>query len=395
MIETIYADIGYASLTKDGQMICGDHVEKVQCEDGSIVAVLADGLGSGVKACILSTLTATIISRMIAENLPIANCVNAVAEALPVCSVRHLAYSTFTVLHISTSGMLSIFQYDNPSTILLRDGAEVEIPFSSTVINDKTIESAKIQLQKDDVVIAISDGVENAGVAFGGASYENKWGRAAIVDYMEPFSVVGFSAKTINTILLDECFKRYVAEPGDDTTALTLCIKEREQVNVLVGPPANVADTHKMMSLFFSKKGRHVVCGGTTAKIAADYLGTKIVDDPYIQNDPDIPAMGKIEGVDLTTEGVLTLSRVLEYAEDYLQDNRTYVQWCYSRDSASLMARMLFEEATDINIFVGSAVNPAHQGAEKSISFATKMKIINDLKDRLEDMGKQVRSTYF
>ena len=135
--------------------------------------------------------------------------------------------------------------------------------------------------------------------------------------------------------------------------------------------------------------------GGTTAKIAADYLGKKIVDDPYIQNDPDIPAMGKIEGVDLTTEGVLTLSRVLEYAEDYLQDNRTYVQWCYSRDSASLMARMLFEEATDINIFVGSAVNPAHQGAEKSISFATKMKIINDLKDRLEDMGKQVRSTYF
>ena len=186
-----------------------------------------------------------------------------------------------------------------------------------------------------------------------------------------------------------------MAAPGDDTTARTLCIKEREQVNVLVGPPANVADTHKMMSLFFSKKGRHVVCGGTTAKIAADYLGKKIVDDPYIQNDPDIPAMGKIEGVDLTTEGVLTLSRVLEYAEDYLQDNRTYVQWCYSRDSASLMARMLFEEATDINIFVGSAVNPAHQGAEKSISFATKMKIINDLKDRLEDMGKQVRSTYF
>ena len=117
------------------------------------------------------------------------------------------------------------------------------------------------------------------------------------------------------------------------------------------------------MSLFFSKKGRHVVCGGTTAKIAADYLGKKIVDDPYIQNDPDIPAMGKIEGVDLTTEGVLTLSRVLEYAEDYLQDNRTYVQWCYSRDSASLMARMLFEEGDRYQYFRGECGQPGSPGS--------------------------------
>ena len=74
------------------------------------------------------------------------------------------------------------------------------------------------------------------------------------MEYMEPISVVGFSAKTMNTILLDECFKRYVAEPGDDTTALTICMKTREQVNVLVGPPANIADNKKMMALFFSKR---------------------------------------------------------------------------------------------------------------------------------------------
>lgn len=395
MTEMFYADIGYGSLTKEGEMICGDHVEQVQCEDGSTVAVLADGLGSGVKACILSTLTSTMLSRMIAEELPVEACVNAVAEALPVCSVRELAYSTFTVLHISTSGLLSVFQYDNPPAILLRDGEEVEIPFSSRTIGEKVIESARLQLRRGDVIIAISDGVENAGVAHGGVSYEGKWGRADIVEYMEPISVVGFSAKTMNTILLDECFKRYVAEPGDDTTALTICMKTREQVNVLVGPPANIADNKKMMALFFSKKGKHIVCGGTTAKIAADYLGEKIVDDPYIQSDPDVPAMGKIEGVDLTTEGVLTIGKVLQYAEDYLEDNGTYVQWCYSRDSASLMARTLFEEATDIDFFIGSAVNPAHQGMEKAITFSTKMKLINDLKTCLQKMGKRVRSTYF
>ena len=178
MTEMFYADIGYGSLTKEGEMICGDHVEQVQCEDGSTVAVLADGLGSGVKACILSTLTSTMLSRMIAEELPVEACVNAVAEALPVCSVRELAYSTFTVLHISTSGLLSVFQYDNPPAILLRDGEEVEIPFSSRTIGEKVIESARLQLRRGDVIIAISDGVENAGVAHGGVSYEGKWGRA-------------------------------------------------------------------------------------------------------------------------------------------------------------------------------------------------------------------------
>lgn len=105
--------------------------------------------------------------------------------------------------------------------------------------------------------------------------------------------------------------------------------------------------------------------------------------------------MGKIKGVDLTTEGVLTIGKVLQYAEDYLEDNGTYVQWCYSRDSASLMARILFEEATDIDFFIGSAVNPAHQGMEETITFSTKMKIINDLKKCLKKMGKRVRSTYF
>lgn len=395
MIDTFYADIGYASLTKEGQMICGDHVERVECEDGSIVVVLADGLGSGVKACILSTLTATIISRMIAENLPIENCVHAITDALPICSVRKVAYSTFTVMHISPSGYLNIFQYDNPSAILLREGQEVEIPFVATKINDKVVESARMQLEQGDVLVAFSDGVDNAGVAHGGKSYEDKWGRENIVDFMEPISVVGFSAKTMNTILLDECFKRYVAQPGDDTTALTVYMKSREQVNVLVGPPANESDCEKMMSLFFSKRGKHIVCGGTTAKIAAEYLGKDIVPDPYITEDPDVPVMGKIEGVDLTTEGILTINKVLQYAEDYLADNNSYVQWCYSRDSASLLSRILFEEATDINLFVGTAVNPAHQGKEKAISFATKMKLINELKDCLEKMGKQIRITYF
>ena len=147
MIERLYADIGYQSLTKNGQIVCGDHIEKIQRPDGSVVLVLADGLGSGVKACILSTLTSTIISRMVAADLAIPTCVRAIAEALPVCSVRGLAYSTFTIISISPTGKALIVQYDNPSIALIRDGEEVPISFTRRTVDEKEIESAAVQLR--------------------------------------------------------------------------------------------------------------------------------------------------------------------------------------------------------------------------------------------------------
>lgn len=393
MIESLYVDLGYQSLTKNGEFVCGDHVETIRRPDGSVVIVLADGLGSGVKACILSTLTATITSRLVAANLNIPYCVRAIAEALPVCSVRNLAYSTFTIIHISPTGKALIVQYDNPCIALVRNGEEVPLSFTRMAVDDKIIESVSVQLHKGDVLLTFSDGAENAGVA-PGMSYERKWGRDNIVRYMEPLCMAGYSAKTLNTILLNECYTRYDGMPGDDTTALTVYMRTREQVNLGIGPPANLEDNEKMMSLFFAKGGKHVVCGGTTSKIAAEYLGKPLVlSDQRI--DEDIPVAGTIEGVDLVTEGILTINRVLDYAKDYLADNETYSQWCFKRDGASALARMLFEEATDINFFVGRAVNPAHQNPETEITFGIKMRLIRDLADCLQQMGKTIRINYF
>ncbi|MBO7275040.1 MAG: SpoIIE family protein phosphatase [Clostridia bacterium] len=396
MSEYLYADIGYGSLSKHGEIVCGDHIEKIEKPDGSVILVLADGLGSGVKANILSTLTSTIISRMIAEDLPISYCVHAIAEALPICSVRKLAYSTFTVISISPTGMANIIQYDNPGAILVRGGKELPLPFVTTVIEEKSIEAARIQLQKGDVLVTYSDGAEHSGVG-PGMSYAYGWGRDNIVKYIEPLCHVGFSAKTLNTILLDECYRRYSGEPGDDTTALTVYMRTHEQVNLMIGPPSNREDNDKMMSLFFSKSGKHIVCGGTTSKIAAGYLGKplEVKMDFMSDDDDDMPAMGHIEGVDLVTEGVITINRVLEYARDYLRDNDSYSQWCYKRDGASLIARMLFEQATDINFFVGRAVNPAHQNPNLPITFSIKMQLVRELSECLRQMGKNIRVSYF
>ena len=203
------------------------------------------------------------------------------------------------------------------------------------------------------------------------------------------------TAKTLSTILVDQCNNLYGGMPGDDTTACTIKVRQRRVVNLLIGPPANKEDLKKMMSLFFSKEGRHIVCGGTTSILAAEYLEKAIDTSSLIYEDPDIPPTAKIEGVDLVTEGVITISRVLEYARDYLKDNQDYYQWSYKRDGASLISKLLFEEATDINFYVGRAVNPAHQNPRLPIGFNIKMRLVEELSNSLKLMGKKIKVSYF
>lgn len=384
------ADIGYGSLNKTGEQLCGDHVEVIQ-NDGACLAVLADGMGSGVKANIMATLTATILSTMLAENLKIEDCVETIAATLPVCSERHVAYSTFTVVRILENEAAEILQYDNPSVILLRDGAHYDYPKTEIRIGSKKIYSSTVPLQENDIFILMSDGCIHASE---GDSLDLKWDVPSITEYMEPFFEANFTAKTLSTILLDECFARYGGSPGDDTTVCVVRIRKRESVNLLMGPPADRDDCGKMLSLFFSKEGKHIICGGTTSEIAADYLGKKLIPQKEIV-DPEVPPISEIEGVDLVTEGVVTMGKVLKYARDYLKDNEKFKQWSYKRDGASLIARMLFEDATDIHFFIGKAVNPAHQIMDLSIGFDIKMQLIEELENCLKKMGKRIRVSYF
>lgn len=384
------ADIGYGSLNKTGEQLCGDHVEVIQ-NDGACLAVLADGMGSGVKANIMATLTATILSTMLAENLKIEDCVETIAATLPVCSERHVAYSTFTVVRILENEAAEILQYDNPSVILLRDGAHYDYPKTELHIGSKKIYSSTVPLQENDIFILMSDGCIHASE---GEALDLKWDVPSITEFMEPFYDANFTAKTLSTILLDECFARYGGSPGDDTTVCAVRIRKRESVNLLMGPPADRDDCGKMLSLFFSKEGKHIICGGTTSEIAAEYLGKRLIPQKEIV-DPEVPPISEIEGVDLVTEGVVTMGKVLKYARDYLKDNEKFKQWSYKRDGASLIARMLFEDATDIHFFIGKAVNPAHQIMDLSIGFDIKMQLIEELENCLKKMGKRIRVSYF
>ncbi len=389
-MNDLCADIGYKSINHVGEQLCGDHVDIVEPDENSTVIVLSDGLGSGVKASILSTLTSKIISTMMAEGLPLEDCVETIAATLPVCSVRGVAYSTFTIIHIINNETAEIIQYDNPRLILIRNEKNYDYPTIEMNIGGKKILKSVINLREGDQFIAMSDGCPHAGI---GMAYNFGWRRDDIIDFMETLAPVGYTAKTLATMLVDECDKLYGHEPGDDATACVVRIRKRVPMNILFGPPFNRDDADRMMSLFFSKEGKHIICGGTTSSIAAKYLGKPLRAN--LDFSSDLPPTAEIEGVDLVTEGVITVNKVVEYAKDYLKENAFYEEWSFKRDGASQISRLLFEEATDINFYVGRAINPAHQNPDLPINFNIKMNLVEELSKSLRLMGKRVKVSYF
>ena len=390
-MNDLCADIGYKSINHYGEQLCGDHVDVVEPSDDSTVIVLSDGLGSGVKASILSTLTSKIISTMLAEGLSLEECVETIAATLPVCSVRGVAYSTFTIIHLKNNQVAELIQYDNPHAIVIRDEQVWDYPKTEMNIGGKKIYKSVIKLQENDIFVAMSDGCPHAGI---GTAYNFGWKREEIASFMESLSHAGYTAKTLSTMLVDECDKLYGHEPGDDATACVVRIRKREPMNMLFGPPSNRDDADRMMSLFFSKEGKHIICGGTTSSIAAKFLRRPLKASLNFEKS-DIPPIATIDGVDLVTEGVITVNRVLEYANDYLGENKHYEHWSFNRDGASLICRLLFEEATDINFYVGRAVNPAHQNPDLPIYFNIKMNLVDELSKCLRKMGKKIKVSYF
>lgn len=383
---------GTLSLNKKGEELCGDSVRVVKAKPKEATLVLADGLGSGVQANILSTLTAEMLSKMIEGGVEVREAVDCLIRTLPIAKNRgNVAYSTFTITKVKPDWSFTIYNYDNPEPIFLHCGKETPLIYDELEVGGKTIHRARGRLAPNDALIMVSDGAVYAGV---GETLNFGWTRKEIGEYMSALYDPSISAKNLATLLVDHCRVLYNSRPGDDTTSLVLKRRKRVNVNLLVGPATNAEDDTKMMSLFFSKEGKHLVSGGTTAKVAARYLGEKVETSlDYIE--PNIPPISHIEGVDLVTEGVITLNALVKLAEDYLGKNEKYFDWSYKQDGASLLAKALFEEASDISFFVGCAVNPAHQDPKLGISISTKMQLVENLTEQLKKMGKHIRVAYF
>lgn len=387
MIGEIPIDFGKVCLNKKKEKICGDYYTIIT-EPESAVLVLSDGLGSGVKANILATLTAKMLSIMIAGKVAIRTAVKAVADTLPVCSVRNLAYATFTVM-VAQENEICLLQYDNPDAILLRNGKSIDYRRDIQIFGEKEIHQSYFQFLEGDLLILMSDGVTNAGM---GKTTYGGWGREEVVKFCEQRWRKEISAQEMASAIGNAGLDLNLEETDDDLTVLVMKGMKKKVVNIMVGPPADREDDRNYFETFFQKEGMHVVCGGTTAKLVADYLHTKVINIPDSGSE-DVPAMSEIKGIDLVTEGLLTLQKLMEYYEDFSEDRLYFNRLIKKKDGAAELFRILFTEATEINFFFGNALNENYTALH--IDREKKKELALELIDNLEAEGKKVKICFW
>jgi len=379
MSKDCFVDIGYHSINKKEEELCGDKVEIFQSKERTII-VLADGLGSGVKANILATLTSKIAITMLKKGADIEEVVETIAHTLPVCKVRKIAYSTFTIIEIDENLKCKIFESENPPYFFFREGKLLNMEKTTLNIMDKVIELTEVQLQEDDLIYICSDGVIHAGV---GQTLNFGWEWKHVAKYVEKKQ--DMNASLLSLRLLEACDDLYEGKAGDDTTTVALKISKPVHVLLFSGPPLNPEQDHLLVKKFMKIRGKKIVCGGTAANIVARELGKEMKTSmDYV--DVSIPPTAIIEGIDLVTEGVLTLKRTIEMIEAY-KERKIKVNEV-GNDGASKLFKMLIVDGTHIDFWIGKALNNAHQDPSFPEELSIKLNLINELKMALETVGK-------
>lgn len=378
-MQKLHAEVGLAHLSKVGEELCGDNVDIVRTPEATII-VMSDGLGSGVKANILATLTTKIASVMLKRGIPLEDVVNTIAETLPVCRQRKIAYSTLHIIKITPEGQVTVVEFDCPATFLFRNGRVIEFPTHEKIVSGKTIREGELWLQEDDILVAVTDGVIHAGI---GGLLKLGWGWPGVASQIESECNYNSDAEKIGQDLIDCCEGYYVGRPGDDSTALVIKMRYPQQLTLFTGPPADMSLDEQLVQRLLSQPGKKVVSGGTTAQIVSRITNCPLkVDLTY--HDPQIPPIGYLDGIDLVTEGVLTLNATI----DRLTDTRN-LRSSTKQDGATLLAKLL-NNADSIKVFAGLAVNPAHHNPCFPMQMNIKAQVLGKLKNVLEQKGKEI-----
>lgn len=392
MKNKLFFDIGYVKLNKYGEELCGDKMEILPREHG-VISILSDGLGSGVKANILATLTSKIAITMLKQGATIEEVVNTIINTLPVCKVRGLAYSTFTIIYGINSGKVYIARFDNPPVFLKRDGAVTLIEGDDVQIADKNVKEAEFNIKDGDTIIAISDGILHAGI---GRIMNLGWQEPELAAYISKLPDE-LSAMSIAKKIITTCNDLYGDLPQDDASCMVLKYQKPEKVTLFTGPPVEKNDDTKIVSELMYGKGKKIVCGGTAASIVSRIL-EKPVNIDMSNSNPDIPPIAYIKGIDLVTEGVLTLAKALEILDDY-KSSISHIDDMFTNDKNTnavyMLLKILLDEATHIRILFGRRVNPAHTEIGFPEDISSKHDIIKKLAEILKEFGKIVTIEYY
>ncbi len=364
----LFYDVYETSLRKAGEELCGDKV-KILKEAGKTLIVLSDGLGSGVKANILATLTTEILMTMLHHEVPLEEIIRTILGTLPTCQVRNLAYATFTVVTIDERNMtFQVMNVDNPPFFHIRNNRLLKHEVQTTDILGKQVTSYEGPIEKGDFLGIMSDGVLYAGL---GDTLNYGWGWENIAAFLEDVfqKPVGCASEAVRPVM-DQTQRLYGGKLGDDATFVGTLARESSTLNIFTGPPVDRQSQDFYIRQFLNEPGRKVICGGTTANLVARALG-RTVETKVTEHSKDVPPPGAMEGIDLVTEGIITLSKTLEL----IRKDAPRPEHDGKGSNAAVLLATEMMQADHIRFLVGQSVNPYYQNPllPKNISIRTNL----------------------
>ncbi|MCU7497201.1 MAG: SpoIIE family protein phosphatase [Ignavibacteria bacterium] len=377
--QQMFVDIDFAQEKKFGEEICGDSFAVKQFQEGHRrIAVLSDGLGSGVKANILSCMTAEMAIRFIANEMDIIESIKIIMDVLPVCEVRKISYSTLTVVDTQLYGETRIIEMGNPQFIHLRGGDIIPSEsrlYTAAGWQNRTIRISKVNVEPEDRLIIFSDGVTQAGL--GSKNLPMGWRDKGCQDFImslvakNPFISAG---RLSEEVILKARHCEPDARAHDDMTCSVLYYRHPRRTVVMTGPPFHPEQDPDYAQKLIQYNGKKVICGGTTANIISRELNLSVKTS--IKRQGDLPAASEMPGIDLVTEGILTLTRTYQLLKE--RDN------CQDETAAADLVKLL-KESDVIDFYVGTRINEAHQDPSLPRELEIRRNIIKKIKAILEE----------
>jgi len=381
--DDFYIEVNSQQRNHDGERICGDvFLYRYIREEERVIAVLSDGMGHGVKANILATLTATMAMNFTREHKEVDRIAEIIMNTLPVCSERKISYSTFTIVDIDSSGKANILEYDNPSTIILSGNKELDIQWKKVVLDKgknagKVLRTCTFVPQKEDRIIFCSDGVSQSGM--GSESFPFGWERENIAVYASQLitSESSISAVVLAGKIVTMAHKNDGYKAKDDISCAVIYFREPRKLMICTGPPYEKDKDKELAQKISGYEGKVILCGGTTADIVARELNRTIVDE-LIFEDPELPPESFLEGIDLVTEGILTLQKVNEILKTYNNSVKL------GKGPADKIVKMLME-SDEIHFIIGTRINVAHQDPTLPVELEIRRTVVKRIARLLEE----------
>jgi hypothetical protein len=375
-----FIDVDFRRQAKAGQVVAGDvFLSRKIKEEGRIITVLSDGLGSGVKAGVLANLTATMALRYTSAFVDVRQSAKTIMDTLPVCEKRKISYSTFTIVDLDEDGKTRVIEHGNPPLVLLRGQSPVPIERASLTLEtwkDRVIYYSEFATQLGDRIVFFSDGVSQSGL--GRVGLPLGWGQDRVTDFLQR------QISTKNEISSRELSRKLVAEAlandgraaKDDITCGAIYYRRPRRLLVITGPPFSKERDGELAELVQTFDGRKAICGGTTAGIVSRLLGRPVTMD--LKNlDPDIPPSAVMDGVDLVTEGTVTLAKVSEILE-----RGNHGEPARRNPATDLVSLML--QSDIVEFMVGTRINEAHQDPNIPVEMDLRRNIIRKIASLLE-----------